>query len=50
MVPMLKEFAIQVTGGSIARCSHYVADERPSDVAAALINFLKTDGQERKLS
>ena len=41
MVPMLKEFATDVTGGSIARCSHYVADERPDEVAAALIDFLK---------
>jgi pimeloyl-ACP methyl ester carboxylesterase len=41
MVPMLKEFAINVTGGSIARCSHYVADERPDEVAAALIDVLK---------
>ncbi|WP_162501627.1 alpha/beta fold hydrolase, partial [Methylobacterium crusticola] len=43
MVPMLKEFAINVTGGSIARCSHYVADERPNEVAAALIDFLKAN-------
>ena len=43
MVPMLKEFAIKVTGGSIARCSHYVADERPNEVAAALIDFLKAN-------
>jgi len=41
MVPMLKEFATNVTGGPIARCSHYVADERPDEVAAALIEFLK---------
>jgi pimeloyl-ACP methyl ester carboxylesterase len=43
MVPMLEEFAINVTGGSIARCSHYVADERPDEVAAALIDFLKAN-------
>jgi pimeloyl-ACP methyl ester carboxylesterase len=41
MVPMLEEFATKVTGGAIARCSHYVADERPEEVAAALIEFLK---------
>ncbi|SDA36061.1 alpha/beta fold hydrolase [Sphingomonas sp. NFR15] len=41
MVPMLEEFATKVTGGAIARCSHYVADERPEEVAAALIDFLK---------
>lgn len=40
MVPMLSEFAGNVTGGSIARCSHYVADERPDEVAASLITFL----------
>ena len=40
MVPMLREFASNVTGGSIERCSHYVADERPDEVAAALIGFL----------
>ncbi|MBO9725087.1 MAG: alpha/beta hydrolase [Novosphingobium sp.] len=42
MVPMLSEFAGNVTGGSIARCSHYVADERPDEVAAGLITFLTT--------
>jgi pimeloyl-ACP methyl ester carboxylesterase len=40
MVPMLREFANNVTGGSIDRCSHYVADERPDEVAAALAEFL----------
>ncbi len=40
MVPMLSEFARNVTGGSITRCSHYVADERPDEVAAGLITFL----------
>jgi pimeloyl-ACP methyl ester carboxylesterase len=43
MVPMLKEFATNVAGGPIARCSHYVADERPDEVAAALIEFLKAN-------
>lgn len=43
MVPMLREFARDVTGGAIARCSHYVADERPEEVAAALITFLDTN-------
>jgi len=43
MVPMLQEFASNVTGGSIARCSHYVADERPEEVAAALIDFLNAN-------
>ena len=40
MVPMLREFATDVTGGSIPQCSHYVADERPDEVASALIEFL----------
>jgi len=40
MVPMLREFANNVTGGSIDRCSHYIADERPDEVAAALVEFL----------
>jgi len=40
MVPMLSEFARNVTGGAIERCSHYVADERPDEVAAGLISFL----------
>ena len=43
MVPMLREFASNVTGGLIERCSHYVADERPDEVAAALIGFLTTN-------
>jgi pimeloyl-ACP methyl ester carboxylesterase len=40
MVSMLREFATDVSGGSIDRCGHYVADEQPADVAAALIAFL----------
>jgi pimeloyl-ACP methyl ester carboxylesterase len=40
MVPMLEEFASNVTGGAIERSSHYVADERPREVAAALVQFL----------
>ncbi|NYD91057.1 alpha/beta fold hydrolase [Sphingomonas melonis] len=40
MVPMLEEFAATVSGGAIAQCSHYVADERPDAVAAALIEFV----------
>ncbi|MBB3472111.1 alpha/beta fold hydrolase [Sphingomonas sp. BK345] len=40
MVPMLEEFAETVSGGAIAQCSHYVADERPDAVAAALIEFV----------
>lgn len=40
MVPMLEEFAANVRGGAIERCGHYVADERPNEVAAALVQFL----------
>lgn len=43
MVPMLEEFAINVMGRSIARCSHYVADEQPNEVAAALIDFINAN-------
>jgi len=41
MVSMLKEFATNVTGGWIERCGHYVADEQPGEVAAALLGFLE---------
>ncbi|SKB56990.1 Pimeloyl-ACP methyl ester carboxylesterase [Luteibacter sp. 22Crub2.1] len=41
MVSMLREFATNVTGGSIERCGHYVADEQPRQVAAALLGFLE---------
>ena len=40
MVAMLEEFARDVTCGSIGRASHYVADERPHEVAAALTDFI----------
>ncbi len=43
MVPMLQEFARNVIGGPIARCSHYVAGERPNEVAEALIGFLNAN-------
>lgn len=43
MVAMLKEFARNVTGGSLARCGHYVADERPDELATALAAFLTTE-------
>ncbi len=44
MVPMLEEFAMDVTGGAIERCGHYVADEQPGEVAAALVRFLSPKG------
>jgi pimeloyl-ACP methyl ester carboxylesterase len=40
MVAMMKEFATDVRGGSIVDCSHYVADERPVETAAAIMAFL----------
>ena len=48
MVPMLQEFASNVSGGSIERCSHYVADERPDEVSAALIKFLGAHQSEKR--
>jgi pimeloyl-ACP methyl ester carboxylesterase len=40
MISMLKEFAVDVRGGSIPDCGHYVADEQPAAVTSALIAFL----------
>ena len=40
MVPMLQEFATTVSGGSIADCGHWLAEERPDETAAALLTFL----------
>lgn len=40
MVAMMKEFAMDVRGGSIVDCSHYVADERPVETATAIVDFL----------
>jgi pimeloyl-ACP methyl ester carboxylesterase len=40
MVPMLEEFATNVSGGSIADCGHWVAEERPAETVAALLGFL----------
>ena len=40
MVPMLEEFATNVSGGSIADCGHWVAEERPAETVAALLAFL----------
>ena len=40
MVGMLEEFATNVSGGSIAECGHWVVEERPAEVAAALLRFL----------
>lgn len=40
IVDMLREFATDVTGGSIPDCGHWVAEERPAAVLAALDTFL----------
>lgn len=40
IVAMMTEFATDVRGGSIAGASHYVADERPSATADAILDFL----------
>jgi pimeloyl-ACP methyl ester carboxylesterase len=40
IVPMLKEFAANVRGGSIVDCNHWLAEERPAETADALLKFL----------
>ena len=40
MVTMLQEFASDVSGGSIADCGHWLAEERPAETAQALVAFL----------
>jgi pimeloyl-ACP methyl ester carboxylesterase len=40
MVTMLEEFASRVSGGSIADCGHWLAEERPRETADALLEFL----------
>lgn len=40
IVEMVQEFAENVVGGSIANASHYLADERPHEIASAIIKFL----------
>jgi len=38
---MLEEFAETVSGGSIADCAHWLPEERPTETADALVEFLK---------
>lgn len=45
MVPMLQEFANDVSGGSISDSAHWVAEERPAAVTRALLDFLNSEGQ-----
>jgi pimeloyl-ACP methyl ester carboxylesterase len=42
MIPMLKEFASSVVGGSIAGCGHWVPEERPAETAKRLLSFFET--------
>ncbi len=41
IVGMVSEFATNVTGGSIPACGHWVVEERPDAVLAALAEFLQ---------
>jgi pimeloyl-ACP methyl ester carboxylesterase len=40
IVAMLEEFADDVRGGSVADCDHWLAEERPTETANALLTFL----------
>jgi hypothetical protein len=40
IVAMLQEFATDVSGGSVADCSHWVPEQRPGETAEALLKFL----------
>lgn len=40
IVPMLKEFAGNVSGGSIADCGHWLPEEQPAIVTKTLLSFL----------
>jgi len=37
---MLQEFGPDVTGGSVAGCSHWMPEERPTEVTEQLLRFL----------
>jgi len=39
IVAMLKEFAGDVSGGSIPECGHWLVEERPAETAEALLGF-----------
>ncbi|MBR0838836.1 alpha/beta hydrolase [Bradyrhizobium liaoningense] len=39
IVGMLEEFARNVSGGSIPECGHWMAEERPTETADALLKF-----------
>ncbi len=40
MVEMMQEFALNVTGGSIANCNHWLPEERPNETTERLLAFL----------
>lgn len=40
IVAMMKEFATDVSGGSIANCAHWLPEERPGEIADAVLRFL----------
>lgn len=40
MIPMLQEFAVNVSGGSVADSGHWVPEERPDETTDALLAFL----------
>ncbi|MEG3132507.1 alpha/beta hydrolase [Rouxiella sp. T17] len=40
MVPMLEEFAVEVSGGSISGCGHWLAEEHPNELTERLLEFL----------
>lgn len=40
IVSMLQEFALDVTGGSISACGHWMPEERPTELTEQLLRFL----------
>jgi pimeloyl-ACP methyl ester carboxylesterase len=43
MVEMAREFSADVSGGSIADCGHWLAEERPIQTSEAILKFLSSD-------
>ena len=40
MVPMLQEFAVNVSGGIIPGCAHWLPEEKSEEVTDRLLRFL----------
>jgi pimeloyl-ACP methyl ester carboxylesterase len=40
IVPMMEEFAFDVSGGGVAGCGHWLPEERPTETADAIVGFL----------